>query len=194
MRSSIHNPKPAFNPPGKHLCMSYGVTAERRLFGPHFLKNRILLCSLLGPLPCVPYACPQRLLFKDLSQAAAVAPPLLPLALASPNPFPSQPLFPHQTLYLCNSGSEANDLALRIALAACPGATHVAVMAGAYHGHLQTLIEISPYKFWGRGGQGRPTHVHVLPCPDVYRWEVPTRTAEWGDGVRACRWGEGLWV
>ena len=74
-----------------------------------------------------------------------------------------------QTLYLCNSGSEANDLALRIARTARPGATHVAVMAGAYHGHLQTLIEMSPYKFWGTGGQGRPVHVHVLPCPDAYR-------------------------
>jgi 4-aminobutyrate aminotransferase-like enzyme len=36
---------------------------------------------------------------------------------------------------MVNSGSEANDLALRIARAARPGATHVAVMGAAYHGH-----------------------------------------------------------
>lgn len=42
-------------------------------------------------------------------------------------------------------------------------------MGGAYHGHLTSLIPLSPYKFWGRGGAGRPPHVHVVPCPDPYR-------------------------
>lgn len=93
--------------------------------------------------------------------------PSLNLSFLSSPPLPFPPHL--QTLYLCNSGSEANDLALRIARTARPGATHVAVMAGAYHGHLQALIEMSPYKFWGTGGQGRPVHVHVLPCPDAYR-------------------------
>lgn len=36
---------------------------------------------------------------------------------------------------MVNSGSEANDLALRIATTARPGHTHVVVMGGAYHGH-----------------------------------------------------------
>lgn len=67
------------------------------------------------------------------------------------------------------SGSEANDLALRIARAATGGATHVAVIDGAYHGHVGSLIDISPYKFNNPGGAGRPSHVHVLPTPDVYR-------------------------
>jgi 4-aminobutyrate aminotransferase-like enzyme len=49
--------------------------------------------------------------------------------------------------YLTNSGSEANDLALRIARAAAvgggrPGATHVAVVGGAYHGHLTSTMAI----------------------------------------------------
>ncbi len=67
------------------------------------------------------------------------------------------------------SGSEANDLALRIARAATGGATHIAVLDGAYHGHVASLIDCSPYKFNNPGGQGRPPHVHVLPMPDVYR-------------------------
>jgi 4-aminobutyrate aminotransferase-like enzyme len=42
-------------------------------------------------------------------------------------------------------------------------------MAGAYHGHTLALIPLSPYKFWGPGGQGQEQHVHVMPCPDTYR-------------------------
>jgi ethanolamine-phosphate phospho-lyase len=42
-------------------------------------------------------------------------------------------------------------------------------MGGAYHGHTASLIPLSPYKFWGQGGQGKEAHVHVLPCPDTYR-------------------------
>lgn len=45
-----------------------------------------------------------------------------------------------QTMFMTNSGSESNDLALRISLKARPGATHVAVLGGAYHGHLGSLI------------------------------------------------------
>jgi 4-aminobutyrate aminotransferase-like enzyme len=67
------------------------------------------------------------------------------------------------------SGSEANDLALRIARENAPGQYHVAVMDGAYHGHTTACIDLSPYKFAGPGGAGVPNYVHVLPCPDVYR-------------------------
>ena len=68
-----------------------------------------------------------------------------------------------------NSGSEANDLALRIAHCAAPGATHVAIMAGAYHGHTKAIINLSPYKYDGPGGEGQQPYIHVLPCPDPYR-------------------------
>ncbi|EIE23028.1 PLP-dependent transferase [Coccomyxa subellipsoidea C-169] len=71
--------------------------------------------------------------------------------------------------YFVNSGSEANDLALRIAHCAAPGATHVAIMGGAYHGHTKAVIDLSPYKYEGPGGEGRQPYVHVLPCPDPYR-------------------------
>jgi len=75
-----------------------------------------------------------------------------------------------QVAYFVNSGSEANDLALRIAHCAAPGADHVAIMAGAYHGHTKAIIDLSPYKYDGPGGEGQQPHIHVLPCPDPYRW------------------------
>lgn len=69
--------------------------------------------------------------------------------------------------FVC-SGSEANDLALRLAR------THTRrrgtiVVDGAYHGNLTSLIEVSPYKFDGPGGEGAPPHVKKVPTPDVYR-------------------------
>ncbi len=43
-------------------------------------------------------------------------------------------------------------------------------MAGAYHGHTKAIIDLSPYKYDGPGGEGQQPHIHVLPCPDPYRW------------------------
>lgn len=75
---------------------------------------------------------------------------------------------PLQVCYFVNSGSEANDLALRLAFAHTRR-TDVMVLEGAYHGHLSSLIAISPYKFDGPGGTGAPPHVHQAPVPDLYR-------------------------
>jgi len=71
-------------------------------------------------------------------------------------------------VWLTNSGSEANELALRLARAAT-GRRDVAVLDGAYHGNTTGLVDISPYKFAGPRGDGRPAHVHVAPLPDAYR-------------------------
>ena len=73
-----------------------------------------------------------------------------------------------EVVWLVNSGSEANELALRLARAAT-GRRDVAVLDVAYHGHTSGLVDISPYKFDGPGGSGRPEHVHVAPLPDPYR-------------------------
>ena len=75
---------------------------------------------------------------------------------------------PLRVCYFLNSGSEANELALRLAR------THtrredIIVLKHAYHGHTTTLIDISPYKFKGPGGQGQKPWVHVAPIPDDYR-------------------------
>ncbi|XP_076148743.1 5-phosphohydroxy-L-lysine phospho-lyase isoform X1 [Alosa pseudoharengus] len=68
--------------------------------------------------------------------------------------------------YFVNSGSEANDLALRLARQYTQN-EDVIVLEHAYHGHLTSLIDISPYKFQKLGGQKE--WVHVAPLPDTYR-------------------------
>ncbi|MEZ5291511.1 MAG: aminotransferase class III-fold pyridoxal phosphate-dependent enzyme [Vicinamibacterales bacterium] len=83
------------------------------------------------------------------------------------------------TFFFVNSGSEANDLALRIARTAT-GRHGVVVLDWAYHGHTQALIEISPYKYKRRGGRGRSPFVTELPLPDVYRAPDDWRPFEHG--------------
>ena len=73
-------------------------------------------------------------------------------------------------VYLVNSGSEANDLALRMARLAT-GSNHVITVDGSYHGNLSSLIDISPYKHSGPGGTGTPPVTRVVPMPDPYRGE-----------------------
>ncbi len=68
---------------------------------------------------------------------------------------------PLSVVYLVCSGSEANELALRMARAHT-GSDHVVVMESAYHGNTNALIDISPYKFEGPGGRGKPAQVRVL--------------------------------
>jgi 4-aminobutyrate aminotransferase-like enzyme/Ser/Thr protein kinase RdoA (MazF antagonist) len=75
---------------------------------------------------------------------------------------------PLRAVYLVCSGSEANELALRLARAHT-GREQVIVVDTAYHGNTNALIDLSPYKFNGPGGRGKPAHVHVVPTPDAYR-------------------------
>jgi 4-aminobutyrate aminotransferase-like enzyme len=70
--------------------------------------------------------------------------------------------------------SESNDLALRIARRAT-GAYDIIVLDHAYHGHVSSLIDISPYKFNQNGGDGQKDFVHV-----VSRWFLCNQTK------RAC--------
>jgi 4-aminobutyrate aminotransferase-like enzyme/Ser/Thr protein kinase RdoA (MazF antagonist) len=75
---------------------------------------------------------------------------------------------PLRVCYFLNSGSEANELALRLARA-YTDREDVIVLEHAYHGHTNTLIDISPYKFKGPGGRGKKPWVHVAPIADDYR-------------------------
>ena len=90
-------------------------------------------------------------------------------------------------IFLVNSGSEANDLALRLAHAHADataataaggsgaasaevlGARDVVVLEHAYHGHTVGALSLSPYKFDHAGGGGRPPTTHIAPAPDTYR-------------------------
>ena len=75
---------------------------------------------------------------------------------------------PLQVCFFVNSGSEANELALRLART-YTRSEDVIVLEHAYHGHTNALIDISPYKFDGPGGTGKKPWVRVAPLADDYR-------------------------
>lgn len=88
---------------------------------------------------------------------------------------------------LVNSGSEANELAFR--LARChTKSKELIVVDGAYHGNTNACIEASPYKFNGPGGEGAQPHVHTVTLPDPYRGEFlgdnPTTANAYADSVQ----------
>ena len=71
--------------------------------------------------------------------------------------------------FMVNSGSEANELAVRLARAHT-GVNDMLVVDGGYHGNTSMLVQVSPYKFLGPGGEGvAEDWVHVVPVPDEYR-------------------------
>lgn len=71
-------------------------------------------------------------------------------------------------VHVVNSGSEANELALRMTRALTRQKDMI-VMEVGYHGNTGGCIDISSYKFDGLGGQGTPECTHVVPLPDQYR-------------------------
>lgn len=81
-------------------------------------------------------------------------------------------------LFVC-SGSEANDLAWRIAKLHT-GQRGALVVAGAYHGTTDAIADLSPSEL--RPGEAPPSHVRVLPAPDDYRG--PYRRGQPGLGER----------
>lgn len=89
-----------------------------------------------------------------------------------------------------NSGTEANELALRMARAHT-GGTGVVVLEGGCHGSSQALIDVSHYKFAGHGGEGAPDWVRAAPMPDAYRGKYrrndPARATKYAEHI-----GEGF--
>ena len=75
---------------------------------------------------------------------------------------------PLSKVFLVNSASEANELAVRLARAYTQRKDAI-VLEHAYHGNTCTAVAMSPYKFAGPGGAGKEDWVHVAPCPDTYR-------------------------
>ena len=83
----------------------------------------------------------------------------------------------NKIFFVC-TGSEANDLALRIAKNYTK-AKNVLVMNNAYHGHTNSLIDLSPYKFNSKGGEGKKDYVHVLRMPDEIRGKWTNKNYKW---------------
>ena len=71
-------------------------------------------------------------------------------------------------VHFVNSGSEANELALRMTQAYTGQRDMIAVEVG-YHGNTGACIDISSYKFDGKGGNGAPPFTQIVPIPDTYR-------------------------
>ena len=106
--------------------------------------------------------------------------------------FPGQPSSTGalQVVFLVNSGSEANELAMRLAKT-FRGQQDMIVVETGYHGNTQACVDVSSYKFDGPGGTGAPPHVHVTPVPDVFRGKYRGNTAESGSKY-AARVGEAV--
>ncbi|MBL7870530.1 MAG: aminotransferase class III-fold pyridoxal phosphate-dependent enzyme [Cyclobacteriaceae bacterium] len=77
---------------------------------------------------------------------------------------------PHEldVAFLVNSGSEANELGMRLAKNYTNQKDMIVSEVG-YHGNTNGCVEISSYKFDGAGGTGVTPFVHVIPITDVYR-------------------------
>jgi 4-aminobutyrate aminotransferase-like enzyme/Ser/Thr protein kinase RdoA (MazF antagonist) len=70
--------------------------------------------------------------------------------------------------YFVNSGSEANDLAIRMSRHFTKQ-KDIIVLDHAYHGTSTVAIEMSPYKFDNKGGFGKMPWIHKAINPDLYR-------------------------
>ncbi|MBS1887615.1 MAG: aminotransferase class III-fold pyridoxal phosphate-dependent enzyme [Actinobacteria bacterium] len=75
---------------------------------------------------------------------------------------------PLEVVFLVCTGSEANDLALRISRQVT-GREDVIVIDGAYHGNTTAVTGISPNRYKGPGGAGAPPTTHEVTTPDRYR-------------------------
>ena len=73
-------------------------------------------------------------------------------------------------VYFVNSGSEASDLAIKLALAYSKN-KNIMVLENGYHGHTQRGTDISAYKFNHVRGQGKKDYVTVVPMPKKKDYE-----------------------
>ncbi|VIO70878.1 4-aminobutyrate aminotransferase GabT [Bradyrhizobium ivorense] len=85
-------------------------------------------------------------------------------------------------LVLTCTGSEANDLALRVAKVAT-GGTGFIVTETAYHGNSAAVTDVSPSS---RPGQLLPPHVRAVPAPEMYRNPVGDPGQRFADSVAAA--------
>lgn len=79
------------------------------------------------------------------------------------------------TVMFVNSGSEANDLAWRLATTVT-GGTGGVVTAFAYHGVTTVISDLSPEEFREETG---PPHMETVPAPDGYRGHHRREETDW---------------
>ncbi len=75
---------------------------------------------------------------------------------------------PLNVCFFVNSGSEANELALRLAYAHT-NQKNIIILDNAYHGNTASLVDISPYKYDSHGGKGPGLNTFKAEMPDLYR-------------------------
>jgi 4-aminobutyrate aminotransferase-like enzyme/Ser/Thr protein kinase RdoA (MazF antagonist) len=71
-------------------------------------------------------------------------------------------------LHFVNSGSEANELAIRM-VKANTGECDIIASEMGYHGNSNMCVDISSYKFDSPAGSGAPEHTHIFPLPAPFR-------------------------
>ena len=86
--------------------------------------------------------------------------------------------------YFTNSGSEANDLAVRMSRHFTKQ-KDIIVLDHAYHGTSTVAMEMSPYKFDSKGGFGQMPWIHKALNPDMYRGPYKYSDAEAGEKYAA---------
>jgi len=98
------------------------------------------------------------------------------------NTFPE----PLNVCYLTNSGSEANDLAIRLARA-YTGKEDFVVTEDAYHGNIGALIDISPKMHHRVKNYKKKDHVHIAKLPDLFRGKFRSEKVEEDPGLLYAR-------
>ena len=88
-------------------------------------------------------------------------------------------------VHYVNSGSEANELAIRM-MKAHTGNNDIIVSQHGYHGNTNICVDISSYKFDGKGGSGAPENTHVIPIPNNFngKYKGDTKDEKYVDEVR----------
>jgi 4-aminobutyrate aminotransferase-like enzyme len=71
-------------------------------------------------------------------------------------------------IYFVNSGSEANELAIRMSEIYTNSNNHI-VSKGGYHGNTNYAINLSNYKYMSKGGRGKLKNIYEIPMPDIFR-------------------------
>jgi len=93
---------------------------------------------------------------------------------------------PLSVCYLTNSGSEANDLALRLAKA-YSGKEDIVVTEDGYHGNIGALIDISPKMHQRVKNYKKKDHVHIAKLPDMFRGKFRYEMGEEEAGLLYAR-------